>query len=41
MAQLLGKIDALTKTLEDKSHHLNHQNGGKFGTKTNRRKTDN
>ena len=41
MAQLLGKVDALTKVLEDKSHQLANRNRDKFGTKTNRRKTDN
>ena len=41
MAQLLGKINVLTKTLEDKSHQLTNRNRDKFGTKTNRRKTNN
>ena len=36
MAQLLGKVDALTKALEDKSHQLANRNRAKFGTKTNR-----
>ena len=36
MAQLLGKVDALTKALEDKSHQLANRNRDKFGTKTNR-----
>ena len=37
MAQLLGKVDSLTKTLEDKSHQLANRNRDKFGTKTNRK----
>ena len=36
MARLLGKVDALTKALEDKSHQLANRNRDKFGTKTNR-----
>lgn len=36
MAQLLGKVDALTKALEDKSHQLANRNRDRFGTKTNR-----
>ena len=39
MAQLLGKVDALTKALEDKSHQLANRNRDKFGTKTNRTKS--
>ena len=39
MAQLLGKVDALTKTLEDKSHKLTNRNRGQFGTKTKAIKT--
>ena len=34
MAQLLGKVDALTKALEDKSHQLSNRNRDKFGTKS-------
>ena len=41
MAQLLGKVDSLTKTLEDKSHQLANRNRDKLGTKTNRKKTNN
>ena len=41
MAQLLGKVDSLTKALEDKSHQLANRNRDKFGTKTNRKKTNN
>ena len=41
MAQLLGKVDALTMALEDKSHQLSNRNRDKFGTKTNREKTNN
>ena len=37
MAQLLGKVDSLTKALEDKSHQLSNHNRDKFGTKTNRK----
>ena len=36
MAHLLGKVDSLTKTLEDKSHQFTNRNRDKFGTKTNR-----
>lgn len=36
MARLLGKVDSLTKALEDKSHQLSNRNRYKFGTKTNR-----
>ena len=36
MAQFLGKEDALTKALEDKSYQLSSQNREKFGTMTNR-----
>ena len=36
MAQLLGKVDALTKALEDKSHQLANRNRDRFGTKNNR-----
>ena len=34
MAQLLGKVDALTKALEDKPRQLSNRNRDKFGTKT-------
>ena len=37
MAQLLGKVDALTRALEDKSHQLSNRHRDKFGTKTNRK----
>ena len=37
MARLLGKVDSLTKALEDKSHQLTNRNRDKFGTKTNRK----
>ena len=37
MAHLLGKVDSLTKALEDKSHQLTNRNRDKFGTKTNRK----
>ena len=30
MAQLLGKVDALTKALEDKSHQIPNRNRDKF-----------
>ena len=36
MARLLGKVDSLTKALEDKSHQLANRNRDKFGTKINR-----
>lgn len=36
MSGLLGKVDALTKVLEDKTHQLTNRNRGQFGTKTNR-----
>ena len=36
MADLLGKVAALTKALEDKSHQLSGRNRNQFGTKTNR-----
>ena len=36
MVRLLGKVDSLTKALEDKSHQLANRNRDKFGTKTNR-----
>ena len=39
MARLLGKVDSLTKALEDKSHQLANRNRDKFGTKTNRTKS--
>ena len=35
--RLLGKVDSLTKALEDKSHQLTNWNRNKFGTKTNRK----
>ena len=41
MAHLLGKVDALTKALEDKSHQLANRNRAKFWTKANRKKTNN
>ena len=41
MAHLLGKVDSLTKALEDKSHQLANRNQAKFGTKTNCDKTNN
>ena len=34
MARLLGKMDALRKALEDKSHQLSNRNRDKFATKT-------
>ena len=37
MARLLGKVDSLTKALEDKSHQFTNRNRDKFGTKTNRK----
>ena len=37
IAHLLGKVDSLTKALEDKSHQLANRNRDKFGTKTNRK----
>ena len=39
--QLLGKVDSLTKALEVKSHQLANRNRDKFGTKPNRKKTNN
>ena len=36
MADLLGKVAALTKALEDKTHQLSGRNRNQFGTKTNR-----
>ena len=39
MAQLLGKVDALTKALEDKSHQLANRNRDKFGKKTSPKTT--
>ena len=39
MAHLLGKVDSLTKALEDKAHQLTNRNRDKFGTKTNRTKS--
>ncbi|MBD5274653.1 MAG: hypothetical protein HDS37_00865 [Bacteroides sp.] len=41
MARLLGKVDSLTKSLEDKSHQLTNRNRDKFGTMTNYQKTNN
>ena len=41
MAHLLGKVDSLTKALEDKSHQLTNRNRDKFGTKTNRKSINN
>lgn len=35
IADLLGKVAALTKALEDKGHQLSSRNRGQFGTKTN------
>ncbi|MDE6192729.1 MAG: hypothetical protein K2M83_01925 [Muribaculaceae bacterium] len=37
MARLLGKVESLTKALEDKPHQLTNWNRDKFGTKTNRK----
>ena len=34
IAQLLGKVDALTKALKDKSFKLSDRNSNQFGTKT-------
>lgn len=36
MADLLGKVDVLTKALEDKTHQLSGRNEEKFGKKTKR-----
>ncbi len=40
MADLLGKVAALTNALEDKSHQLSARNRNQFGTKTNRTKAN-
>ena len=36
MSDLLGKVDALTAALEDRTHQLTNRNRGQFGIKTNR-----
>lgn len=36
MAELLAKIDILTKQLEDRTHQLSHRKRDQFGDKTNR-----
>ena len=41
MAHLLGKVDSLTKALEDKFHQLTNRNRAKFGTKTNSKSINN
>ncbi len=40
IADLLGKVAALTNALEDKSHQLSARNRNQFGTKTNRTKAN-
>ncbi len=40
VAQLLAKVDSLTKAHEDKSHQLSARNRNQFGTKTNRTKAN-
>ncbi len=40
MADLLGKVAALTNALEDRSQQLSARNRNQFGAKTNRTKAN-